>query len=235
MRRCGPQDHTEDMVQQQSLRMSVVTALKPTLFVTLSTDVRQKSCSVRPYTASVKVRWSPDDGPDVDTDELSAMAHVQIQTYLPELFKFLPETLAITVGSGRFAIADLAAPECPQDLLANGMDLGLVGHVLLGQDGDLAPLRSGFPGARERILIADYLEINPDWRGAEYGVLAMNLVVEAMAELVDLAALYPMGAGLTDFGQREASHEALSRYWARAGYRRFDSIMVRDLRQARSD
>lgn len=220
------------MVQQQSLRMSVVTALKPTLFVTLSTDLRQTVSSVQPYVASVKVRWSPDDGPDVDTDELSTMAHVQIQTYLPELFKFLPETLAIPVGSGRFATADLAAPECAQDLLAHGMDLGLVGHVLRGDDGDLAPLRSAFPGARDRVLIADYLQIDDDWRGSGYGVLAMNLILGAMRELVDLAALYPMGPGLTDFAERQASHDALSVYWAKAGYRPFDSIMVRDLRSA---
>lgn len=218
------------MVQQQSLRMSVVTALKPSLFVTLSTDVRQDASSVHMYVATVKVRWSPDDGPDVDTDELSEMAHVQIQTYLPELFKFLPETMAIPVGSGRFALADLAAPTCTQDLVAHGMDLGLVAAVLRGDDGDLMPLRETFPGARDRILIADFLEIHNDWRGAGYGLLAMELVLGAMRELVDVAALYPMGHGLTGLEQREASHEALSAYWAQAGYVTFDSIMVRDLR-----
>lgn len=229
-RPCGVRDHTEGMVRQQSLRRSVVTALKPTLFVSLSTDVGQRASSVQPYQATVKVRWSPDDGPDVDPDELSKMAHVQIQTYLPELFKFLPEALAVTVGSGRFAVMDLSAPECLGDMVGQGLDLGLVAQVLRGEDASLTPLRSEFPGARERILIADYLQIDPGWRGAGYGVLAMNLVVGALRELVDVAALYPMGPGLTDFAAREASHAALSRYWANSGFRPFDSIMVRDLR-----
>jgi hypothetical protein len=218
------------MVQQQSLRSAVAAALKPTLFLTVSTEVRQQRSSVQPYNVAVKVRWSPDDGPDVDTDELSAMAHVQIQTYLPELFKFLPETLSIPVGSGRFALADLAAPTCVQDLVANGMDLGLVAHVLRGEAGDLQPLHKAYPGARERVLIADFLEIDSEWRGAGYGVLAMQLLLGAFRELVDVAALYPMGPGLTDFEERESSHAALSVLWARAGYMPFDSIMVQDLR-----
>ncbi len=210
--------------------MAVVTALKPTLFVTLSTDIRQKTSAVQPMSVTVNVRWSPDDGPAVDTDELSAMAHVQIQTYLPELFKFLPETLSISVGAGRFALADLSAPTCVQDLVANGMDLGLVAQVLRGDAGDLGPLHAAFPGARERVLIADFLGIDAEWRGAGYGVLAMELVLGAFRELVDIAALYPMGPGLTDFAQREASHAQLTAVWARAGFAPFDSIMVRDLR-----
>ena len=64
--------------------------LRPTLFVTLRTDVRQSSHgstpgAVQEYLASVHVEWSPDDGPDVDLAALSTLAHVDAATYLPEL------------------------------------------------------------------------------------------------------------------------------------------------------
>ena len=70
-------------------RLSLVTALKPTLFVTLRTDVVQDSdpAAVQEYRATVSVEWSPDDGPEVDLELPSALAHVDAEHFLPEIGK----------------------------------------------------------------------------------------------------------------------------------------------------
>lgn len=220
--------HTEVM-NAEDVRLSVVRALRATLFVSLSGDIGQDDSGIHDYTVLVKVRWSPDTGPDVDLDELSEMSHVDTQTYFPELIKSLPQSLEITVGEGSFVAADLSNPECLHLLAQRSMDLAIVGEALWGEHLDLQPLLSRYELANTRVLIANSMQIDPAWRGASYGLLATDLVIQRLRAGVALAALFPMGPGLTDLDERRASHERLMWYWAKIGFEPFEDIMVRPL------
>jgi GNAT superfamily N-acetyltransferase len=213
----------------ESSRRSVVDGLRPTLFVTLRTDVRQHHGSlpaVQEFLASVQVEWSPDDGPDVDLAALSALAHVDAATYLPELSRLLPETLIMPVGNGRLVSADLLSEMCWDELSALGLDVALVGEALLGEHFDLAELTAEIDLVHGRAVIVNSMEISPDWRGAQYGLLAAELALRELGRCADVAALYPMRPGLEDLDERAAANRALSQYWARLGFVDFNGIMI---------
>ncbi len=205
-------------------------ALAPTLFVTLRTDLRQPGPSaVQEYSALIQIQWSPDDGPDVDLKVLSVLTDVDTETYLPELDKQLPDVLAVPVGRGRFVVADLVAPSCWQELAGRSLDLGLVGEALLGEAFDLSELRTAYDVVHERALIVDSVEIEPEWRGAGYGLRAAELGVQELGRCADLAALFPMRPGVVDLEERAAAAAGLSRYWAQLGFADYNGIMVREL------
>ncbi len=179
-------------------RLSLVTALKPTLFVTLRTDVVQDAgpAAVQEYGATVNVEWSPDDGPEVDLAALSALAHVDAEHFLPEIGNVLPDTLVIPVGQGEFFWADLRSPTCWEELSGRGLDVGLVGEALFGEAFDLAKLRSVVDLDYGRALIVNSMEIEPAWRGAGFGLLATELALGELGRGADVAALYPMKPGV---------------------------------------
>lgn len=214
-------------VDAEDLRLSVVRTLRDTVYARLTTDIEQGDSGVHDYTVSVEVRWSPDDGPDVDLPELSLLSHVDAELYLPELNKSLPDTLSIPVGEGSLVVADLSDSQCLHELCRRSMDLGLVGQALWGVDHDLRPLTDTYALNGSRVLIANSMQIHPQWRGAGYGLLAMALIIERLRPGVALAALYPMQPGLTDLAARAASNRQLTHYWAKIGFEDFDGIMVR--------
>lgn len=224
------QDHTRYVGATNPDRASVVKGLRQTLSVTVRTELLQPTpVAVQEYTAALNVHWSPDDGPDVNRAALSELAKVDIDAYLPELDRFLPDTLAIPVGQGSFVSVDLLAPSCWTELAGRGRDLGLVGEGLLGEAFDLSELRSTLDMTHGRAVIVNYVEIAPAWRGAKYGLLAAELVIRELGRCADAAALYPMQPGLEDLGERATAAAALADYWGQIGFVDFNGIMIRDL------
>ena len=209
-------------------------ALRSTLFVTLRTNLLQAAApsaspAVHDYAAYLQVQWSPDDGPDVDLAALSELAHFDAEAYFPEVDRLLPDTVVIPVGQGGFVAADLTAPTCWAELASRGLDLGLVGEGLLGEAFDLSALRAAYDLVHERAIIVNSMEVAPEWRGAGYGLLAIELVLAELGRSADVAALFPMQPGLTDLTERAAAGRALAEYWGRLGFVDFNGIMVRDL------
>ncbi|HQR80131.1 MAG TPA: hypothetical protein PLT68_07920 [Actinomycetota bacterium] len=217
------------MDEAEQIRLSVVRTMRRTLFVTLQTEVVQGDPAVRDYRARVQVEWSPDNGPDVDPAGLSELAHVDVEGFLPEVGSLLPETLVIPVGEGNLVLAELNSAQCWEELAERSLDLGLVGEALLGEGFDLALLRSTVELVHGRALIANYMEILPEWRGAEYGLLSLELAIRELGRCADVAAMYPMRPGLADLEQRAAANRALSAYWGRMGFVDFNGIMIRPL------
>ena len=215
----------------EASKQAVVEALATTLLVTLSTDLTRTPPhrAVRDFTAKVAVCWSPDEGPDVDLAVLSELAHFDAEGYLPEVGGLLAKTLRIPVGRGDFVTADLAAPTCWDELASIGPDVRVIGDALLGEAFDLDELQADYDLEHQRALIVNHVEIDPTWRGAGYGLLATELVVDALGVEADVAALFPMQPGLSDLQERSAARQALSKYWARIGFVDFNGIMVRDL------
>ena len=207
-------------------------ALRPTMFVTLQTDVGQQPAAVREYSARVQVEWSADQGPDVDLDELSQLAKVAAEVLVPELGSIHPTTLVVPVGHGGFVLAELDSPGCWHDLAAKGQDLGLVGESLRGEASDLSPLRTTVDLVYGRALIVNSMEIDPGWRGARYGLLAIELGMRELGRFADVAALYPMRPGLTDLEERAAANRGLAQYWAHLGFVDYNGIMILDLAAA---
>ncbi|MGB2737359.1 MAG: hypothetical protein WBC27_04880 [Candidatus Nanopelagicales bacterium] len=217
-----------------STRLSVVRALRSTLFITLRTDVVQPTArsatqAVHDYTGIVKVEWSPERGQDVDLTALSAMTNLDVEGFVPEVDSLLPKTLVIPVGRGEFVTADLQAPDCWEELDSRGHDLGLVGRALLGEGFDLAELRAAFELVHMRAVIVNSMEIDPEWRGAKLGLLATELAIRELGKGADVAALFPMKPGLADLAERAAANRALSGFWGHLGFVEFNGIMVRDL------
>lgn len=222
---------------EDEARASVVSALRSTLFVTLQTDVVQPvsgALAVQDYTATVNVAWSPDEGPDVDLAALSALADTDVQGYLPELDHLLPDTLVLPVGEGTFTTADLWAPTCWDELAGRGHDAALVGGALLGEAFNLAELQAAFEIGLGRAVIVNSMEVVPEWRGAKYGLLALELGVRELGKCADVAALFPMEPNLEDLEAREAAARGLSDYWGQAGFVDFNGIMVKPLTSGES-
>jgi hypothetical protein len=208
-----------------------VRGLRPTLFVTVRTDLLQtggESAVVQDYNAEVRVEWSPDNGPDIDLAEFSRLAKVDAERFLP-VGHFMPETLVVSVGNGSLVAADLQAPTCWSDLASRGLDQGLVGEALIGEGFDLTELRSAVDIVHGRALIVNSMEIAPEWRGGQYGLLATDLVIRELGRCADVAALYPMKPGVADLAERAAANRGLSDYWGRIGFVDFNGIMIRDL------
>lgn len=223
----APQTRGVDIPEQA--RLAVVETMRRTLYVTLQTDVVQGEPAVREYRARVQVEWSPDDGPEVDPAVLSELSGADVEGFLPEVGSLLPETLVIPVGTGDLVLADLNSPQCWEELAAISLDVGLVGEALLGEGFDLALLRSTVDLAHGYALIANSMEILPEWRGAEYGLLGLELAIRELGRCADVAAMYPMQPGLADLAQRSAANRALSAYWGRIGFVDFNGIMIRPL------
>ncbi len=209
--------------------MSLVTAMRPTLFVTLCVDLAQTPSPVQAYRASIAVRWSPDNGPDVDLAELSERTGIDVRNYVPEVANALPDGLVAAVGEGRFATVDLSAPDCWDGLTGYSHDVSMVGEALLGEGFDQAELRAAFPVVHQRAVIVEHVEVVPEWQGAGYGLVATKLVLRELGRCADVAALYPMQPGLADLDERQASSERLARYWAQLGFARFNGIMAKSL------
>jgi GNAT superfamily N-acetyltransferase len=212
---------------QADARLEVVRALRPTLLVTLHTELDQDETAVSHYDVDVDVVWSPDEGPEVNGDVLSALAGVDVHTYLPEVDAFLPDVLRIPVGGGDVIRADLAAPSCYDELADLGPDVQVVANALLGEDDDLRELHAAFPLVHKRALILNYIEVEPEWRGAGYGLLAAGLVLRELSAGVDVAALFPMPRGVTDLEVRAAAAQGLGEYWGRLGFVAFNGIRAR--------
>lgn len=226
--------HTRDVGASDPGRELVVKALRATLSVTLRTELVQPqppatTAAVREYAAALNVHWSPDDGPDVDRATLSELANLDVDTYLPELDRFLPDTLAIPVGEGSFVVVDLRAADCWTELSSRGWDLGLVGKALLGEAFDMSELRATLDVTHGHAVIVNYVGISEDWRGAQYGLLATELVIRELGRCADLAALYPMQPGLEDLAERSTAAAALARYWQQIGFVDYNGIMIRAL------
>ena len=213
----------------ESEELSLAMAMRPTLFVTLRAELGQTPTPVQPYRASLAVRWSPDDGPDVDLAELSERTGVDVRNYVPEVGNVMPDGLVASVGEGRFTTVDLSAPDCWECLTGNGHDLAMVGEALLGEKFDQAELRAAFPVVHQRAVIVEHVEVVPEWRGAGYGLVAIEIVLRELGRCADVAALYPMQPGLTDLAERQAASARLTRHWARLGFADFNGIMAKAL------
>lgn len=210
-------------------RLSVVTGLRPTLHVDLTATLVQPTSAAQVYAAVVQVSWSPDDGPDVDPDALSELVGVDTNAYLPELSSLLPDTVTVDVGHGEFVSADVSSPDCLQELEDIGPGVGLVGKALYGESLQQKELRASYDISHGRVVIVAHMEIDPDWRGAGYGLLATELVLGELGRAADAAALFPMKPGLDDFAERDASARALADYWGRIGFAEFNGIMAMPL------
>ncbi|TXH40353.1 MAG: hypothetical protein E6Q90_14125 [Actinobacteria bacterium] len=207
-------------------RLAVVTALRATLHVELTTSIVQPTTAAQLYEAVVQVSWSPDDGPDVDSEALSELMRVDTDIYLPELSSLLPDTITADVGHGDFVAADLGAPDCLQELEDIGPGVGLVGKALYGEGLQCAELSATFELVHQRAIIAAHMQIDPPWRGAGYGLLATELVLAELGRAADVAALFPMKPGLDDLAERDAAARALADYWGRIGFVEFNGIMA---------
>ena len=210
-------------------RLSVVTGLRSTLHVELSATLVQPSSPAQVYSAIVQVSWSPDNGPDVDSEALSELVGVDTDLYLPELSSLLPDTVTVDVGHGEFVSADIGAPDCLQELADIGPGVGLVGKALFGEGLLQKELRATFELPHEHVIIVAHMEIDPQWRGAGYGLLATELVLRELGRAADIAALFPMKPGLDDLAQRDAAARALADYWGRIGFAEFNGIMAMGL------
>ena len=215
-------------VDPEAARLAVVEALAPTLTVALETDLRAGRATVREYRATINLHWSPKSGPDVDLETLADLSHVEVGSYLPELYKSLTDPLVIPAGHGSFFVADLLDPDCLARLAGIGHDVVLVADALLGKDQDLRDLDDRY-GPVQHVLILNLVEIDAQWRGAALGLSAADLVVTHLTDRAEVAALYPMPPGIADLEERESAHRGLARYWARIGFEDYDGIMVRAL------
>lgn len=198
----------------------VVHGLAPTLLVRLTIDVPRADShpAIRDHSAKVLVRWSPDI--ELDLPTLSEMAGIKAENH--------SEEVEIQVGWGRLATVDLTVADCWEQL-SQRADLRLVGHALMGERFDMAELRASYPLLHQRVLIADYLEIDPHWRGAAYGLVALDLAVNELGKGSDVAALFPMRPGVQDLAERDAASLALFRYWRQIGFEEFNGIMAKGL------
>jgi hypothetical protein len=160
---------------------------------------------------------------------LSAISGVDVEQYLPELDTLLSEALTMPVGQGHFVSLDLSIDQSWEELVRRGLDLGLVGRALAGEQGDLSQLRAAVDLKYGRAVIVSFVEVRAQWRGAGYGLLATELVIEELGRCADVAALFPMRPGVTDLSERAAVSSALSEYWGRIGFAEFNGIMIRDL------
>lgn len=213
----------------ESSRLAVVRTMRSTLGVEVCAELTQQPAPVVECRVRLYVRWSPDDGPDVDPTEFSRLAGVDVESYLPEVGNGLPDVLTVTVGSGMFYAVDLEAPDCWKDLAARSLDLGLVGEALLGEKFDEAELRTRFEIVHERAIIVANVEVLPQWQGGSYGLLATEVVLRELGRSADVAALYPMKPGLADLSERAAAAAGLAQYWGRIGFTDFNGIMARAL------
>ncbi len=186
----------------------------------------QPTSAAQVYAAVVQVSWSPDNGPDVDPEALSELVGVDTNAYLPELSSLLPDTVTVDVGHGEFVAADVSAPDCLQELEDIGPGVGLVGKALYGESLQQKELRASYDIAYGHVVIVAHMEIDPQWRGAGYGLLATELVLGELGRAADAAALFPMQPGLDDFAERDASARALADYWGRIGFSEFNGIMA---------
>lgn len=216
-------------VVDEAAAVKVAAGMRPTLLVTLSTDVEVRDAppAVQHYAVSVCVRWSSEEGPDVDLATLSEMADVDFEDYLAEVDLLPPRTVHIPVGHGDVYVADLAAPSCWEELAQRGPDVRLVGDALLGEDFDMREVREAFDLVHQRALVLNFIEIAPQWRGADYGLLVAELAISVLGRCTDLVVLFPMAPGLTDLEQRAASNRGLGQYWGRIGFTPFNGIMAR--------
>lgn len=209
-------------------RLAVVAALLPTLRVTLTTELTQAGQAVQQYTGEISVGWSPDEGPAVDHALLTEMAEVDIDGYLPEVDRSLPPVLRIPVGRGDAFTVDLTAPDWIDGLGAHGQDVALVGAALRGSAGDQAELRATFPHmVHQRVLVLNFIGIEPQWRGGEYGLAVAGMLVTELGRSTDAVALYPMAPGILDLDERDTVSRALAAYWGRLGFCEFNGIMAR--------
>lgn len=208
-------------------RLAVVRDLGWTLCVRITTEVPRTdpTPAVRDHDARILVRWSADS--DVDPDTLAEMTHLGAENYLPEVASgWGPRE--IDVGWASLATIDLAVEDCWAQL-AQRQDLRLVGRALLGERLDLRELRAAYPGRHRWALVASMLQIDPHWRGAEYGLVALDLAVRELGRRADVAALFPMAPGVQDLTERDVASIGLFRYWARAGFEEFNGVMARSL------
>ncbi len=205
----------------------VVHGLAPTLLVRLTIDVPRadRHPAIRDHSAEVLVCWDPDQ--EFDLPILSEMAGIKAENHLPVIGE-QAETVEIQVGWGRLATVDLTAPDC-WEALSQRPDLRLVGQALMGEKFDMAELQASYPLLHHRVLIADYLEIDPLWRGAGYGLVALDLAVNELGKGSDVAALFPMKPGVQDLAERDAASLALFRYWSQIGFEEFNGIMAKGL------
>lgn len=201
-------------------RLAVVHGLAPSLLVRLTIEVPRadRHPAIRDHAAQVFVTWSPDS--DLDPAAVSQMAGIKAENH--------SEPVRIEVGRGRLATVDLTAEDCWPALSARP-SLRLVGHALLGERLDLRELRAAYPLLHQRVLIADHLEIDEQWRGAGYGLVALDLAVNELGKGSDVAALFPMEPGVQDLAQRDAASLALFRYWSQIGFEEFNGIMAKGL------
>ncbi len=204
----------------------MVTELRSTLHVRLRTSLVQPVTAVQVHDAKVRVSRSPDHGPDVDLAVLSELTGVDTENYLPELSGPIPELLTVTVGRGEFAVVDLSAPGYHEELASLDPGFGLVGRALQGENLDQSELRAHYPIAAQRAVIVANMQIDPQWRGAAYGLLATELVLDELGRCADVAALFPMKPGLEDLAARAAAARALADYWGQIGFAEFNGIMA---------
>lgn len=207
-------------VMDERARLAVVHALAPSLWVRLTIDVPRadRHPPLRDHSAQVFVTWSPDS--DLDLAAVSQMGGIKAENH--------SEPVAIQVGRGRLATVDLTVPDW-WDAVSARPDLRIVGRAVLGEKFDMAELRAAYPLLHQRVLIADYLEIESQWRGANYGLVALDLAVNELGKGSDVAVLFPMEPGVQDVAERDAASLALFRYWSLIGFEEFNGIMAKGL------
>ena len=122
--------------------------------------------------------------------------------------------------------ADLRSESCWDGLSALGLDVALVGEALLGEHFELAELTAEMELVHGRAVIVNSMEISPDWRGAEYGLLATELALRELGRCADVAALYPMQPDLADLDERAAAESRPVAVWGPVGFVDFNGIMA---------
>ena len=68
------------------------------------------------------------------------------------------------------------------------------------------------------LAIVETVEVRPQWRGRRIGYLGTALMLDALRVGLSGAVLFPMAPGASG-DSRSASHERLTAYWARLGFR----------------
>lgn len=144
-----------------------------------------------------------------------------------------------TIGSAHLVRCQLGVPGMAMRLDDETVDLGIVGAAVLDHRGEPAPALGDLGGIGDRLLILDYVVLEPAWRGRGIGRWFAAELLETLSPGALFAATMasPISDteddGETDRGEALARRRAelkLRKTWADIGFEQVSgSIMVLDL------